>query len=90
MADELGLRPSLPKHRRHSANFVLAIQKEMFHDHFFFDKMLRVELEPLAPEQMLDAYKQRFKSTEPFTEEVCLRLRGSVVEFSGASSDTLQ
>ena len=50
-------------------NFVLAIQKEMFHDHFFFDKMIRVELDPLSPDQMVAAYKQHFKSTEPFSEE---------------------
>ncbi len=50
-------------------NFVLAIQKEMFHDHFFFDKMIRVELDPLSPEQMVAAYKQHFQCTEPFTEE---------------------
>jgi len=50
-------------------NIVVAVQKEMFHGHFFFDKMIRVELEPLSPEQMLDAYKKRFKTTQPFTEE---------------------
>jgi uncharacterized membrane protein len=55
-------------------NFVIAIQKEMFSGHFFFDKMMRIELKPLTPEQMLKAYKKRFKTTNPFTEEALLRL----------------
>jgi hypothetical protein len=41
---------------------ILAIQKEMFYDHFFFDKMEKVELEPLKPEQMVEAYRKRFKT----------------------------
>jgi hypothetical protein len=56
-------------------NIVLAIQKEMFHDHFFFDKMEKVELEPLKPEQMVEAYRKRFKKAiEPFTEDALLTL----------------
>jgi hypothetical protein len=55
-------------------NIVLAIQKEMFRDHFFFDKMEKVELEPLKPEQMLEAYRKRFKAIEPFTEDALLTL----------------
>ena len=55
-------------------NIVLAIQKEMFHDHFFFDKMEKVELEPLKPEQMVEAYRKRFKAIEPFTEDALLTL----------------
>ena len=31
----------------------LAIQKEMFRDHFFFDKMQKIELEPVKPTQMV-------------------------------------
>jgi hypothetical protein len=50
-------------------NIVLAIQKEMFRDHFFFDKMRVIELRPLRPEQMIEAYMRRFKSVDPFTEE---------------------
>ena len=47
----------------------------MFRDHFFFDKMEKVELEPLKPEQMLEAYRKRFKkSIEPFTEDALLTL----------------
>jgi hypothetical protein len=55
-------------------SIVLAIQKEMFHDHFFFDKMQKVELEPLKPEQMVEAYLKRFKAIEPFTEDALLAL----------------
>jgi Mn-dependent DtxR family transcriptional regulator len=50
-------------------NIVLAIQKEMFRGHFFFDKMRIIELRPLRPEQMIEAYMRRFKSADPFTEE---------------------
>jgi len=53
---------------------ILAIQKKMFRDHFFFDKMEKVELEPLAPDQMLEAYLNRFETTDPFTEDALLTL----------------
>lgn len=61
---------------RHNAeaNIVVAIQKEMFRDHFFFDKMEKVELEPLKPEQMVEAYRKRFKVIDPFTEDALLNL----------------
>jgi hypothetical protein len=55
-------------------NIVIAIQKEMFRDHFFFDKMEKVELEPLKPEQMVEAYRKRFTAIEPFTEDALLTL----------------
>jgi hypothetical protein len=55
-------------------NIVLAIQKEMFTGHFFFDKMEKIELRPLEPRQMLDAYKRRFTTTDPFTEEALVTL----------------
>jgi len=55
-------------------NIVLAIQKEMFTGHFFFDKMQKIELEPLQPEAMLEAYKRRFPTTDPFTDEALLTL----------------
>jgi len=55
-------------------NIVIAIQKEMFRGHFFFDKMQKIELEPLQPEAILEAYKRRFTTTEPFTEEALLML----------------
>jgi len=53
--------------RKRKPNIVVAIQKEMFRDHFFFDKMEKVELEPLKPEQMAEVYRKRFKVIEPFT-----------------------
>jgi hypothetical protein len=43
--------------------------------HFFFDKMEKVELEPLKPEQMVEAYRKRFKKAiEPFTEDALFTL----------------
>jgi DNA-binding MarR family transcriptional regulator len=53
---------------------VVAIQKEMFRDHFFFDKMEKVELQPLRPMQMVEAYRKRFNSVDPFTEDALLSL----------------
>ncbi len=55
-------------------NLVIAIQKEMFQSHFFFDKMIKIELQPLTPEQMLEAYQKRFKTLHPFTEDTLLTL----------------
>jgi len=60
--------------RKRKPNIVVVIQKEMFRDHFFFDKMEKVELEPLKPEQMVEAYRKRFKAIEPFTEDALLTL----------------
>jgi len=36
--------------------------------------MEKVELEPLKPEQMLEAYRKRFKAIEPFAEDALLTL----------------
>jgi DNA-binding MarR family transcriptional regulator len=55
-------------------SLVLAIQKEMFQRHYFFDKMQKIELQPLRPEQMLKAYTKRFKTAHPFTEDALLTL----------------
>jgi DNA-binding MarR family transcriptional regulator len=55
-------------------NIVVAIQKEMFGGHFFFDKMQKIELHPLQPETMVEAYKRRFKNTDPFTSDAFLTL----------------
>jgi hypothetical protein len=55
-------------------NSVIAVQKEMFRDHFFFDKMEKVELEPLRPEQIVEVYRKRFKAIKPFTEDALLAL----------------
>jgi hypothetical protein len=53
---------------------IVAIQKEMFRDHFFFDKMEKIELEPMQPKDMVEAYQKRFKTNEPFTEDALLTL----------------
>jgi len=55
-------------------NFIIAIQKEMFRDHYFFDKMEKIELQPLEPKQLLDAYILAFGRAEPFTSEALLEL----------------
>jgi len=46
----------------------------MFRGHFFFGKMEKVELEPLKPEQMVEAYRKRFETIKPFTEDALLAL----------------
>ena len=38
------------------------------------DKERKFELEPLIPEQMLEAYVRPFQNTEPFTEGAMLKL----------------
>ena len=55
-------------------NIVVAVQREMLGEHFFFDKMDKVELEPLRPEQVVEAYRKRFKTIDPFTEDALLEL----------------
>ena len=65
---------NLSKKTGRKPNIVLAVQKEMLGSHFFFDKMQKIELEPLQSEQILEAYMKPFKSTKPFTEEALLTL----------------
>jgi hypothetical protein len=65
---------NLCKTRGQKPNVVLAVQKEMFGGHFFFDKMQKIELEPLQPEQMIEAYRKHFGTKKPFTEEALLTL----------------
>lgn len=65
---------NLSKTKGQKPNVVLAVQKEMFGGHFFFDKMQKIELEPLRPEQMIEAYRKHFGTTKPFTEEALLTL----------------
>ena len=55
-------------------NLVIAVQKEMFQGHFFFDKMQKIDLQPLQPNKMVEAYRGHFKTTEPFTEDALLML----------------
>jgi hypothetical protein len=46
----------------------------MSRGHFFFDKMEKIELAPLVPGQMVEAYRKRFGDTKPFTEDALLHL----------------
>jgi len=55
-------------------NLIITIQKEIFGHHYFFDKMTKIELQPLRPEQMLQAYLRQFDVTSPFTEDALLTL----------------
>jgi hypothetical protein len=56
------------------STIVVAIQKEMFRDHYFLDKMRKFELKPLKPEQMVEAYERRFETTYPFSESALFAL----------------
>lgn len=56
------------------STIVVAIQQEMFRGHFFLDKMKKFELMPLPPEKMVEAYRLRFKSIYPFSEDALLTL----------------
>jgi hypothetical protein len=57
-----------------SPNMVVAAQKEMFGGHFFFDKMHKIELDPLEPARMLEAFVKRFNDMAPFTENALMTL----------------
>ena len=57
-----------------TATIIVAIQKEMFRDHYFLDKMRHFELTPMNPEKMVDAYRLRFETTYPFSEDSLLTL----------------
>jgi biotin operon repressor len=55
-------------------SFVIAIQKEiaMKRPHFFFGKLSLIEILPLTPQQLLDAYRLKWKTIEPFNEDALL------------------
>lgn len=65
-------------HQRYTANFVIFLQKELVkrQDHFFLRKMDIVELKPLKPTELLEAFKMRFDTFEPFTEEALTLIAG--------------
>jgi len=65
---------TLAQTRGSMPNLVIAIQKEMFRDHYFFDKMEKVELQPLEAEELLAAYLLIFRKVEPFTKDALLTL----------------
>jgi len=54
------------------ANLVIFIQKEMFRDHFMFNKMEVVKLEPFKPPELVKAYEKIHGSTFPFSDESLL------------------
>jgi hypothetical protein len=57
--------------RNYSTNLLILFQKELVQktDHFFLRKMDVVELKPLTPEQLIEAFKTKFTTCEPFTEK---------------------
>lgn len=57
-------------------HIVVSIQKELLEKggHFTVGKMDILTIEPLKPEELLDFYKQHFKTTEPFSEDASLLL----------------
>jgi len=60
-------------------NLVLFIQKEMFYgpngvSHFLLGKADTIELKPLSPQQLIEAYRLRFETTDPFTENAVFRI----------------
>jgi len=60
-------------------SFVFAFQKEMVmkHPHFFIGKLDLVTLKPLRPNELIEAYKLRNGTVEPFTEDA-LNLLGQL------------
>jgi len=78
MATDLGeiywLWNNLARTSESEPNIVVAIQKEMSRGHFFFDKMHKIELEPLEPRQMVEAFMKRFRGAGPFTDDALLTL----------------
>jgi predicted XRE-type DNA-binding protein len=55
--------------RKTMTTLVLGIQKEMYGGHFFLGKLIAVELSPMKPNEMVEAYKSKWDNAEPFTEE---------------------
>ena len=54
-----------------NASFVVFLQKETFNraDHYFYGKMQLIDLAPLSPYELLEAYKRKWGGYEPFTED---------------------
>jgi len=74
LSDIYWLWNNLARTSEASPNIVVTVQKEMFGSHFFFDKMHKIELEPLEPAQMVQAFHKRFNCTGPFTEDALTTL----------------
>jgi Trp operon repressor len=60
-------------------SFLIVVQKEivMKKPHYFFGKVRWLDLNPLTPDQLLEAYRQKWGMYEPFTEDA-LRLIGKL------------
>ena len=56
------------------ANLIIAVQKEMLGNHFFFNKMHTFEIEPLSPDQIVQVYLRTFYESYPFTNEALTAL----------------
>jgi hypothetical protein len=57
-----------------NTNIVVFQQKELFGGHFVIHKMLKEELPKFSPNDLLQIYKMRFETTQPFTEKALLKL----------------
>jgi hypothetical protein len=55
--------------RQYNVSVVVSIQAEMFKGHFLYGKIDAVTLEPLKPEQLVEAYVKLWQNTEPFKPE---------------------
>ena len=53
-------------------NIVISFQKEMFRGHYFLGKMSRIDLKPLKPERLVEAYRKRFPDAKVFAEDALL------------------
>lgn len=55
-------------------SFVIAMQKEivMRRPHFFFGKISMIELKPFTAEQLVEAYRQKWTTAEPFAEDALM------------------
>jgi predicted XRE-type DNA-binding protein len=62
------------KTRPYNVTILVSIQKELFSGHFLFGKIDAVELEPLRPNQLVEAYKGFWQTSEPFTPDALLLL----------------
>lgn len=49
--------------------FVIGIQKELYGGHFFFGKMDVVDVEPLKPSELVEAYRQRWQFFDVVSED---------------------
>jgi len=58
----------------HCKVFVIALQKELAHGHYFLGKGSAIDLQPVAPETMIGAYLNVYRVWNPFTPEALTAL----------------